>query len=113
MDSPSTQNIKEVKEGIFDVVDLILTDEETSHYLLSITSYDYYTYTHSVNVGVLSVLLAKALFKNSDLHNMHELGAGFFLHDIGKVRVNPAIINKKGKLTENEMAKIRTIFLIE
>jgi HD-GYP domain-containing protein (c-di-GMP phosphodiesterase class II) len=38
---------------------------------------------------------------------MHELGAGFFLHDLGKVRVDPAIINKRGSLNEEEMKKVR------
>jgi HD-GYP domain-containing protein (c-di-GMP phosphodiesterase class II) len=87
---------------------MIIADDATSKELLKITSYDYYTYTHSVNVGVFSVLLAKHLFKGSDAHNMHELGAGFFLHDIGKVRIDPAIINKPGKVTDEEMEKIRT-----
>ncbi len=108
LSSPTTQNIKEFKEGISDIVDVILADDETSFYLLSITSHDFYTYTHSVNVGVLSILLSKALFKSSHLHNMQELGAGFFLHDIGKVNVNSAIINKRGKLTDDEMAEMRT-----
>jgi len=38
---------------------------------------------------------------------MHALGAGFFLHDIGKVNVDEAIINKQGKLTEEEMDMMR------
>jgi len=107
-DDPKTENIKEAKAGIAEIVDLVISDDATSSALLKITSYDYYTYTHSVNVGVFSVLLAKALFKKSDAHNMHELGAGFFLHDIGKVRIDPAIINKPGKLTDEEMNTMRT-----
>jgi len=39
---------------------------------------------------------------------MHELGAGFFLHDIGKVRIDAGIINKPGKVTDEEMNIIRT-----
>jgi HD-GYP domain-containing protein (c-di-GMP phosphodiesterase class II) len=39
---------------------------------------------------------------------MHELAAGFFLHDIGKVRVDPSIINKPGRLTDEEMKQMRT-----
>jgi HD-GYP domain-containing protein (c-di-GMP phosphodiesterase class II) len=107
LESPTHENIGEFKEGVTDIVDLILKDHETSRYLLNITSHDYYTYTHSVNVGVLSVLLSKALFKNSQDHNMSELGAGFFLHDIGKINISPEIINKRGKFTEEEMAEMR------
>jgi HD-GYP domain-containing protein (c-di-GMP phosphodiesterase class II) len=102
-EDPRTENIREAKKSISEIVDLIIADDATSRELLKITSYDFYTYTHSVNVGVFSVLLAKSVFKGSDAHNMHELGAGFFLHDIGKVRIDAAIINKRGKLTEEEM----------
>jgi HD-GYP domain-containing protein (c-di-GMP phosphodiesterase class II) len=58
-------------------------------------------------VGFLAVSLSKALFKKSTVHNMHELGAGFFLHDLGKVHIDPAIINKPGKLTEEEMTRMK------
>ncbi len=102
-EDPRAENIREAKKNISEIVDLIIADDVTSRELLKITCYDFYTYTHSVNVGVFSVLLAKSAFKGSDAHDMHELGAGFFLHDIGKVRINPSIINKRGKLTEEEM----------
>ena len=107
LENPTAENIRDVKKGVAEVVDLILTDDETSLYLLDITSHDFYTYTHSVNVGFLAVSLSKALFKKSTAHNMHELGAGFFLHDLGKVEVDASIINKPGKLTEEEMGRMR------
>jgi len=107
LENPTAENIQDVKKGIAEIVDLILTDDETSLCLLSITSHDFYTYTHSVNVGFLAVSLSKSLFKKSVAHNMHELGAGFFLHDLGKVGVDASIINKPGKLTEEEMNQMR------
>ncbi|MBF0317183.1 MAG: HD-GYP domain-containing protein [Nitrospirae bacterium] len=107
LDDPRAKNITAAKDGINHIVDIIVSDDLTSHNLLQITSHDYYTYTHSVNVGLLSILLSKVLFRGSDAHDMHELGAGFFLHDIGKVRVAPEILNKPGKLTEDEMMKMR------
>ncbi|HUH66882.1 MAG TPA: DUF3391 domain-containing protein, partial [Syntrophales bacterium] len=107
LENPTAENIRDVKKGVAEVVDLILTDDETSRYLLDITSHDFCTYTHSVNVGFLAVSLSKVLFKKSTAHNMHELGAGFFLHDLGKVEVDASIINKPGKLTEEEMSRMR------
>ncbi len=104
---PDTRNIADSKEAIAAVVDMILADKETSHYLTRITNHDFYTYTHSVNVGFLAVCLAKTVLQNADVHNMHELGAGFFLHDLGKVRIPSEIINKPGRLCEEEMAEIR------
>jgi HD-GYP domain-containing protein (c-di-GMP phosphodiesterase class II) len=107
LDNPTTENIKDTKKVISEVVDLVLNDDDTSYYLLSITSHDFYTYTHSVNVGFQAVLLSKALFKKSVGHDMHELGAGFFLHDLGKVHIDLDIINKPGKLTEEEMNQMK------
>lgn len=108
IDDPKAENIREVKKEISAVVDLIISDDRTARHMLTITTHDFYTYTHSVNVGILGVMLSKELFKNSyDAHEMHELGAGFFLHDLGKVRVDSAIINKPGRLTDEEMKKMR------
>jgi HD-GYP domain-containing protein (c-di-GMP phosphodiesterase class II) len=107
-ESPSAENIHASKKVIGSVTDMILSEEDTTSNLLRITSHDFYTYTHSVNVGVMSILLAKSLFRNSDNHDLHELGAGFFLHDLGKVNVDPAIINKPARLTDQEMGRMRT-----
>ena len=107
LEQPTAENLKEVKKGTSEIVDLILRDNETTFYLINITDHDYYTYTHSVNVGFLAVALAKALFRHSDDHDLHALGAGFFLHDLGKVQIDLDIINKPGKLTEEEMKTMK------
>jgi HD-GYP domain-containing protein (c-di-GMP phosphodiesterase class II) len=107
LEEPSAENIKVAKQGIFEMVDCIISDDRTTRCLIDITSHDLYTYTHSVNVGFLALTLAKSMFKGSIIHNMRELGAGFFLHDLGKVSIDPAIINKPGRLNEEEMALIR------
>ena len=105
--NPSGENISQFKKGIVDVVDLILTDDATNDHLLKLTTHDYNTYIHSVNVGVYGVSLAKVVLGKSNKHDMHALGAGFFLHDIGKVYISEAIINKPGKLTDEEMNLMR------
>jgi HD-GYP domain-containing protein (c-di-GMP phosphodiesterase class II) len=108
LESPTAENIKAGKGAIKSITDLILRDDETAHNMLLITSHDFYTYTHSVNVGITSIMLAKTLFRHSDNHDLEELGAGFFLHDLGKINIDPGIINKPGKLTEEEMNQMRT-----
>jgi HD-GYP domain-containing protein (c-di-GMP phosphodiesterase class II) len=107
MENPSSESIKEAKKGIFAVVDAILADDKTNKELLMLSSHDYNTYIHSVNVGLLAISLSKTLFKKSDAHDMHEVGAGFFLHDIGKVKVDINIIKKPAVLTDEEMMEIR------
>ena len=105
--NPSAERIADFKQGVVNVVDLVLTDDATNRHLLKITSYDYDTYIHSVNVGVLALSLAKVLLKKEDRHDMHALGVGFFLPDLGKVRIDESIINKPGKLSDEEMDLMR------
>jgi HD-GYP domain-containing protein (c-di-GMP phosphodiesterase class II) len=107
LQNPTADNIRESKKAISEIVEFILRDDEAAAGLMKITDHDYYTYTHSVNVGFWAVSLAKVLYRNSYAHDLHELGAGFFLHDIGKVHIDQAIITKPGRLTEDEMAQMK------
>ncbi len=107
LEEPNTENILSGKKMVYNIVDHILADDDTAQCMSMITSHDYYTYTHSVNVGMLSVLLSKSVFEDSPDHDMQELGAGFFLHDLGKCDVPPYLINKPGKLTAEEWNLMR------
>ncbi|MEW6234121.1 MAG: HD-GYP domain-containing protein [Candidatus Omnitrophota bacterium] len=106
-DNPSAGQIIQAKEAIGEVVDMILSEDDTTLNLLKIMTHDFYTYTHSVNVGVQSIALAKRLYGTHSDHDMHELGAGFFLHDLGKAKIDSGILNKQGRLDEKEMAIMR------
>ncbi len=107
LEEPSAENILRGKKMIYGTVDHILANDDTADALRQITSHDYYTYTHSVNVGLFSVLLAKAVFKGTHDHDMQELGAGFFLHDLGKCDVPAQLINKPDRLTPDEWQLMR------
>lgn len=84
-----------------------LFKESTSFYeLMQLTSYDYYTYTHSVNVFVYSVSLANRLgIKGKEVN---EFGHGALMHDIGKRKIDAAVTNSKGKLTEEQWEQMQT-----
>lgn len=105
---PTTENIHASKQAIYQISDLVMTDSDTAKNMLMITSHDFYTYTHSVNVGITSILLSKELFKDSDAHDLQELAAGFFLHDLGKVNIEPEVLNKPGRLNDMEMQHVKT-----
>jgi len=107
MEQPTATNIQTVKKATTDLVDMILRDDATTFHLINISSHDYTTYIHSVSVGILAVALSKSIFRHSDAHDLHALGAGYFLHDLGKVHVDLDIINKPGKLTDEEMAVMK------
>jgi len=108
LDAPTKENIKASKQAIYHLSDMVMADDDTAKNMLMITSHDFYTYTHSVNVGITSVLLSKEIFKHSDAHDLHELAAGFFLHDLGKINIDPNVLNKPARLDDAEMKLIRT-----
>ena len=72
-----------------------------------LTIHDYYTYTHSVHVYIYSMLLTRAVIGGDNTKFLQDLGVGYLLHDIGKKDISTDILNKKGKLDDNEWAIIK------
>jgi HD-GYP domain-containing protein (c-di-GMP phosphodiesterase class II) len=107
IDQPTAECIGATKKAVGRVVDMILSDDETAGSLLRVSQHDHSTYTHSVNVGVYAVMLATRLYGRRSSHDLKELGAAFFLHDLGKTCISPTILNKTGNLTEREKLSIR------
>lgn len=73
--------------------------------LLRLRKQDTYTYMHSVSVGALMVGLGRQLGLPSS--QLPELGLAGLLHDIGKVGVELELLNKRGRLTEQEFDRLR------
>lgn len=65
-----------------------------------VKSLDEYTYAHSLNVAMISVLIGKWMGLSE--HQVEELFSAGLLHDVGKYRVDQRIINKNGSLTKWE-----------
>lgn len=66
---------------------------------------DEYLYRHSINVGILSNMLGKWIgISNTELTFLTYAG---MLHDIGKIKIDSEILNKKGKLTTEEFRKVK------
>ena len=70
--------------------------------LTTLKNYDNYTFTHMVNVSVLTMGQARGLGIDGPL--LREFGLAALMHDIGKVRTPIDILNKPDKLTEAEFA---------
>jgi putative nucleotidyltransferase with HDIG domain len=68
--------------------------------LLQLREYDEYTTTHSLNVSVLTMALAESL--GLAQQDVRTFGIAGLLHDLGKVNVPEEILNKPGKLTDEE-----------
>ena len=82
------------------IADIIKVDETILVGLASIKSYDEYTFSHSVNVSVLSMLVADRM--GIDKNDTAQIGVAALLHDIGKTHIPLSILNKPSGLTEDE-----------
>jgi putative nucleotidyltransferase with HDIG domain len=64
-----------------------------------------YTLGHSERVGEYAIAIAKKMQLNSE--EIYTIKQGAILHDIGKIGISDAILNKKGKLTNDEYDTIK------
>jgi putative nucleotidyltransferase with HDIG domain len=96
-DKPDPENARKIIDSLANIV----TQDRTS--LMALTAlkkYDNYTFTHMVNVAALSMAQARAL--NLDGPLLREFGFAALMHDIGKVNTPLEVLNKPGKLTDEE-----------
>jgi len=106
LDNPrSGKHIQRASTWINNTVNHVLKNENTFSSLFEVTSHDYHTYTHSINMSVIGLLFGKYLSLTA--HELDCLGTGMLLHDIGKIVVPPEIINKTGRLTKEEFSEIK------
>ena len=86
-------------------VDFLFKESTSFENLIQVTSYDYYTYTHSVNVFVFATALAQRLGHSEE--EIKLFGQGALLHDVGKSKISPDIVNARGKLTNEQWQEMR------
>ena len=73
--------------------------------LTALKTYDNYTFTHMVNVSILTMGQARGLGIDGSL--LREFGLSALMHDIGKVRTPAEILTKPGKLTDEEFTILK------
>ncbi|MFW5998485.1 MAG: HD-GYP domain-containing protein [Halanaerobiaceae bacterium] len=99
-------NIKKVKKSVSKIIDDILNNSKNLMVnMVDIKSFDSYTFEHSVNVAVLSIILGKQI--NLNKQDLLKLGTGAILHDIGKTLIPKDILNKSEKLENEEFEVIK------
>jgi len=99
---PDLPSALQAVEGLADAV----TQNRTALVALTaMRNYDNYTFTHMVNVSILTMGQARALGIDGRL--LREFGFSALMHDIGKVRTPKEILNKPEKLTDDEFVIMR------
>lgn len=99
---PDPANCKNVRNVIIEEVNNKL---DLVYCINQLRIKDEYTYSHSVNVAMLSSAVGKVLGYSPTL--IKELTLGALLHDIGKVRIPKTILNKPGSLTPQELEIVK------
>jgi HD-GYP domain-containing protein (c-di-GMP phosphodiesterase class II) len=99
-------NVEEVRNVIEKLFKEMISKLGKAAINLSIVkNYDEYTYTHLINVTILSMFFSKFLGASDFV--IKEVGMGAILHDIGKVKIPTSILYKPGELTEEELKIIK------
>lgn len=88
-----------------EVLENITNSKEIINNMIYVSTYDDYTFDHSVNVMMLSIVMGKAAGLSID--ELKALALGCLLHDIGKIFIPLSIMNKKSKLSDKEFNVIR------
>ena len=100
------ETVSASRDLIEQMINFVSSDIHATTSLLSLSTHDYYTYNHSVDVAIYSILLAKQFFGEDKEILMHA-GMGGLLHDIGKRDIDVKIINKPGVLNAKEWETIK------
>jgi HD-GYP domain-containing protein (c-di-GMP phosphodiesterase class II) len=104
---PQAEHIYEDAGRFVDsTVAMVLADPEAAGGLVRMLRHDYYTFTHLVNVSTLAILLALRLGIEAP-DQLSRIGLGGLLHDIGKTRIDPAILNCAKRLTQVQINEIK------
>jgi len=98
-------NLRRVKRSVQSIVDQVLNNEDSITGMTTLRDYDEYTFTHCVNVCIFSVVLGQKL--GLDKVQLYELGLGALFHDLGKMRIDPAVVNKEGGLNDDEWREMQ------
>jgi HD-GYP domain-containing protein (c-di-GMP phosphodiesterase class II) len=103
-------DVKQAKKLVSELAENVVTNPTALVWLTQLKNKDQYTSLHSLNVCVLSLFFGRSM--NLPMDQLHTLGLGALLHDVGKLKVPSEVLNKPGRLTTEEFGvmKKHTVF---
>ncbi|MEK4326102.1 HD-GYP domain-containing protein [Paenibacillus sp. FSL R7-0312] len=97
--------LADIRKDVVPVIQEISRNPDIFALFSSVQGKDDYTYQHNVGVGVLSTLIGRWLHMNEA--DLSVLSTAATLHDVGKLKIPNEILNKPGKLTEEEFSLVK------
>ncbi|MDR2261762.1 MAG: HD-GYP domain-containing protein [Azoarcus sp.] len=98
--------IEHIEPVVERIVASIFRQQDALLPLAQLKNHDEYTFQHSVSVCALMSTFARALELPREI--IREIAIGALLHDAGKAVVPDAILNKPGKLTDEEFIQMKS-----
>jgi len=98
-------DVDKAKEVVSTLVANILEGHDTMIWLTYLKNRDEYTAIHSLNVCIYSISFGR--FLGLSEQEINTLGLGALLHDVGNIKVPEHILNKPGKLTNDEFTLMK------
>jgi HD-GYP domain-containing protein (c-di-GMP phosphodiesterase class II) len=96
-------------EGVSETVNILINeytkDSDVIKNLLIVSKQDYSTVIHSINV--MAIVLGYANFIDCSLYDKKILGLSALLHDVGKTKIDTALLTAPRKLTDEEFNEIK------
>lgn len=94
-----------LRQPLSTMIDEIVGSSKNLPALINIRFHNDYTYSHSVNVGMVAAKIG--LQMGYEQNKLVELAVGALLHDIGMTRISLDLLTRIGGLTEAEMVQIQ------
>ncbi|MCT4641630.1 MAG: HD domain-containing protein [Bacteriovoracaceae bacterium] len=104
--SDTIRKSKVAVESMIDVLDDYNIDSLRG-LIGQLSAHDFYTYDHSINVSMYSIMLLKAIKPDATKSELLHAGLGSLLHDLGKIKISTSILNSPNGLTEQEYQEIK------
>jgi HD-GYP domain-containing protein (c-di-GMP phosphodiesterase class II) len=102
----SPEMVNSVANMSSDITADILKQPSVAFSLGRVREADEYTFVHSFNVAVLTGFLANKLFPDNR-EFLQKIITGGLLHDMGKAKISPAVLNKPGALSQDEFKEMK------
>jgi HD-GYP domain-containing protein (c-di-GMP phosphodiesterase class II) len=97
--------IEPIRSCAIAIVEYVKADRKAMHSVIKMMADEYSSHHHSTNVAFLSAILSDAIgLLNEEITDITVAG---LLHDIGKIRIDPVVLNKPASLNEEEYALMK------
>lgn len=103
----SGKNVNRARGITDNIIKFAFSNDASIPSLLELSSHDYYTFTHCVNVAVFGIGLWQVISPEGSKEELEEFALGCILHDVGKSKIADVVLNKPGRLTGEEFEIIK------